>query len=494
MGQDPVTSRRSSDWWSSSGRSAFGRYPGGVLEERRAIMNAARTPMIIIRESDGLVCEVNSAATRFTGFPEDQLVARPIGSLARRVPDAPAPTTDVVPAGEGTEEFLILATASGKPRYAFGTVIALRGGDEGRILMVLRPAGDVRGAPTPTPPGDLPEVIGRSAAIRDTCRLIGRVAPTNSTVLILGESGTGKEVFARALHRHSLRASGPMVRVNCAALSEMLLESELFGHVRGAFTGAIRDRKGRFSEAHGGTILLDEIGSMSMAGQTKLLRVLQEREFEPVGSSHTERVDVRVVATTNVDLRDAAQRGQFREDLFYRLSVISLTLPPLRERREDIPLLANAFARRFGSELGRRIYGFAPEAVELLLSHSWPGNVRELENVIERAVVVAEGEMIGPASLGLEQPRRVHADEEEDAGRLGLRRKLEIIERQIVLQTLWKSNWVRKNAAEELGIDPRNLSYFLKKHGISPEDERDAKGKADDDGPEPAPLPTALDA
>jgi len=317
-----------------------------------------------------------------------------------------------------------------------------------------------------------PNIIGKSERIRQVCRKVGQVANTDSMVLIQGESGTGKEIFAQAIHCNGQRAQKPFIRVNCAALSETLLESELFGHVKGAFTGAIRDRKGRFRQADGGTILLDEIGCMSLSGQTKLLRVLQERELEPVGSSKTLNVDVRVIATTNIDLVKAVEEKRFRDDLFYRLSVITIQLPPLRERKEDILLLANHFFKIHLDRTHKKISGFSPNTITALLGHSWPGNVRELENAIEHAVVVENAEVIRTDSLPTRLRPHNYPKKEFYEKAFGLKDQLEIVERQILLQTLVNVNWVRKNAAEILDIDPRNFTYFLKKHDILIEAEK----------------------
>ncbi|WP_446810392.1 sigma-54 interaction domain-containing protein [Methylomonas sp. 2BW1-5-20] len=314
---------------------------------------------------------------------------------------------------------------------------------------------------------DFPNIIGQSEKIRDVCRLIGSVAKTDATVLIQGESGTGKEVVANAIHVHSLRANHPFVKVNCAALSETLLESELFGHVKGAFTGAIRDRRGRFQQANGGTILLDEIGCMSLAGQAKLLRVLQEHEFEPVGSSVTLPVNVRVLASTNVDLAAAVKQGKFREDLYYRLNVFSIPLPPLRERKQDIQLLAQHFLYRNNVNLGKSIDAIAPATYTLLMQHDWPGNIRELENVIEHAAIVEQNHIIAPGSLpiNLAGLKSAGADNDKEyAAFNGLREKLNALEKQIIFETLQKTNGVKKDTASLLGIDPRNLPYLLRKH------------------------------
>lgn len=304
-----------------------------------------------------------------------------------------------------------------------------------------------------------PSIIGQSAQIREVCRLVGLVAQTDATVLIQGESGTGKELVAQAVHFHSRRSSRPLVKVNCAALSETLLESELFGHKRGAFTGAIQDRKGRFKLADGGTIILDEIDSLSLSGQAKLLRVLQEKEFEPVGDSTTLRVDVRVVAITNADLSDAIKEGRFREDLYYRLNAFPIHLPPLRERREDIPFLVRHFLRGYSASLRKQIVDIDFNALSLLSDYPWPGNVRELENTVEYAVILETGRNLSVRSL----PDKLRRDSAPDHS---LKKRLEQAERQILLETLSATNGVKKLAASLLGIDRRNFSYFLHKHGL----------------------------
>lgn len=314
---------------------------------------------------------------------------------------------------------------------------------------------------------EFPTIIGRSIQIRTVCRLIGASAKSDVTVLIQGESGTGKEIIANAMHAHSHRDRGPLVKVNCAALTETLLESELFGHVRGAFTGAIRDRHGRFKQADGGTIFLDEIGSMSLAGQAKLLRVMQEHEFEPVGSSVTIPVDVRMITATNLDLARAVTEGKFRQDLYYRLNVFQIPLPPLRERKEDIALLAQHFLNQYSQAIGKKIQVFAPETLSTLVEHDWPGNVRELENAIEHAVIVENGSAVSPASLPMNFKK---SHERNDGGPLsiepGLRDKLNALEKQILMDTLVRANGIKKHAAAMLGIDARNLPYLLRKHRL----------------------------
>jgi Nif-specific regulatory protein len=246
----------------------------------------------------------------------------------------------------------------------------------------------------------LPEIVGASPAMREVYRLTRLAAPTRARVLILGETGTGKELIARAIHERSARADGPYVRVNCGALSESLLESELYGHVKGAFTGAVDNKIGRFEAAHTGTLFLDEIPSMSFRLQVKLLRVLQEGEFERVGDSRTIRVDVRVIAATNLSLEEEIAAGRFRDDLFYRLNVIPIYLPPLRERRDDIPDLARFFLKRYAAENGRDVPEFSDAMLKAFQQYDWPGNVRELENHIERLIVLSEGRPLSPDLAG----------------------------------------------------------------------------------------------
>ncbi|MGH9754285.1 MAG: sigma-54 interaction domain-containing protein [Blastocatellia bacterium] len=306
---------------------------------------------------------------------------------------------------------------------------------------------------------NFPSIIGRSSQIREVCRLIGLVAQTEATVLIQGESGTGKELVAQAVHFHSRRNARPLIKVNCAALTETLLESELFGHKKGAFTGAIQDRKGRFKLADGGTIILDEIDSLSLPGQAKLLRVLQEKEFEPVGDSTTMRVDVRVVAITNADLTKAIDEGRFREDLYYRLNAFPIRLPSLRERREDIPLLVRHFLQGYSTSLRKQVADIDFDALSLMMDYAWPGNVRELENTVEYAVILEKERFLGIGSL----PDKLRLEPEPDRS---LKRRLEIAERQIILEALLATKGVKNRAATLLGIDRRNFGYFLNKHGI----------------------------
>jgi DNA-binding NtrC family response regulator len=306
-------------------------------------------------------------------------------------------------------------------------------------------------------------LVGRSRTMLDVIKRAELVAESRSTVLVTGETGTGKELVARAIHARSGQRDMPLIKVNCAAIPETLLESELFGHVRGAFTGATFTKKGRFALADGGTIFLDEIGTLSTAVQAKLLRVLQDREFEPLGSERTHRVDVRVIAATNRDLRQMVSSGKFQEDLYYRLNVIPIAMPPLRERRDDIPLLVDHFLKRFARDSGKRFDGVEPTVMEELTRYDWPGNVRELENTIERAVVLATGPWlsrqtlwlmgaVSPPSSGLPS-QRLHAN-------------LEWAERETIRRALEQAGGIKKDAAEIMGISQRALSHYLQKYRI----------------------------
>jgi DNA-binding NtrC family response regulator len=307
-------------------------------------------------------------------------------------------------------------------------------------------------------------IIGRSRVMQDILRTLERVAQARSTVLITGETGTGKELAARAIHARSPERDRPLIRVNCAAIPEALIESELFGHVRGAFTGATANRRGRFTLADGGTIFLDEIGTLGLPVQAKLLRVLQEREFEPVGSERTEKVDVRVIAATNRDLRALVSEDRFQQDLYYRLSVIPIELPPLRDRREDIIPLVEHFVRKHAQRIGREVERIEDAALDRLRAYEWPGNVRELENTIERAVVLAAGPVIDEASISIVEPPAGR----ETAGLPSprLHENVEWAERESIRRALAQAGGVKKAAAAILGISQRALSHYLGKHRI----------------------------
>ncbi len=447
------------------------------LDLYQLFFNGADEAIFGIEAATQAIVAANQQASRWTGYRNDELLGLRMGGLLQ---------------AQNTSEVLALLSRGHSANTIRDCRLRLRKKDGGclavtasvklaelhqqRILFVIASADHAACAHENAATLDtaleeqsgFPAIIGQSESMRQVCRRIGLVAKSETTVLLQGESGTGKEVVANAVHAHSLRARGAFVRVNCASLSETLLESELFGHVRGAFTGAMRDRHGRFKQADGGTILLDEIGCLSLAGQAKLLRVLQEHEFEPVGSSVTTSTNVRVLASTNSDLQTAVAAGKFREDLFYRLNVFVIHLPPLRERQEDIPLLAQHFLRKCNQCIGKDIRACAPETLEALMAHDWPGNVRELENAIEHAVIVEKGALITPASLPMNlSGARDRQEASGSTAELGLRDMLNLLEKQILLNTLVRANGIKKRAAALLHIDARNLPYLLRKHNLS---------------------------
>ena len=305
-------------------------------------------------------------------------------------------------------------------------------------------------------------LVGESPALQSVLQLVQQAAPTKATVLILGESGTGKELIAQALHETSPRQGKPFVKVNCAALSESLLESELFGHEKGSFTGAAGRKEGRFERADGGTLFLDEIGEITPATQVKLLRVLQTREFERVGGTEAIKVDVRFVAATNRDLAAEVKAGKFREDLYYRLNVVAVTLPPLRERKEDLPPLVSHFIEKFSESYGKKVRGLAPGTLPTLLTHNWPGNIRELENAVERAVVLCQSEELTSDDFppALQGPRA-----QKSADSLIPGASWSEIEREAILRTLEMVGGSTTKAAEVLGISIRKIQYRLTEYG-----------------------------
>ena len=317
-------------------------------------------------------------------------------------------------------------------------------------------------------------IIGTSAPMQQVFRLIARCAPTNSTVMLRGESGTGKELIARAIHFNSLRKDKPFVPVDCTSLSENLLESELFGHVRGSFTGAMNNKKGLFETADGGTLFLDEIGNISLTTQAKLLRFIEEREFKAVGDTRTQTVDIRLVTATNKDLEGMVKDGDFRDDLYYRINIFPIEIPPLRERRDDIPALATHFLNQFSVDMNHPSREFSPGAMNLLMNHDWPGNVRELENVIQRAVILAGGDIIRQGHLVniIDMLPRVDLDiprTSEDLKRIkkvARQKSVENLERHFVLGALKRNGWNVTRAAEETGMQRSNFQALMKKYDI----------------------------
>ncbi len=385
--------------------------------------------------------------------------------LARRLPGA----TLLLMSAYGTADLAIEALKRGaydylaKPFQPAEAILAIR---KARERERLRRANQLLQRDLSRAVGERP-IVAASQPMIQVLELVERAAEYKTTVLLTGESGTGKEVLARAIHAQSPRRNEAFVAVNCAAIPENLLESELFGHVRGAFTGADRARRGLFVEADGGTLFLDEIGELPVALQAKLLRVLQEEEVRPVGESKPRRIDVRVLAATARDLEREVDAGRFREDLFYRLNVLRIVVPPLRERRADIPLLVDHFLARFREALGKPVRSVTDEALEKLVAHRWPGNVRELENVIERAVILSSAQRLTPADL----PPNVTTTAAEpssagDEGDLSLRRARRAVEIELIRRALEATGGNRTHAARRLGISHRALLYKLKEYGL----------------------------
>jgi two-component system response regulator PilR (NtrC family) len=341
------------------------------------------------------------------------------------------------------------------------------------IKSVIHNALELTGgqAPAEAPVGIFCSLVGHSTKMVQIYNLIRQVGPTRTNVLISGESGTGKELAARAIHQHSSRNGKPFVTINCSAIPENLMESELFGHVKGAFTGAVANKKGLFEIAHEGTVFLDEIGDLSPLIQVKLLRVIQEREFMRVGETQTINVDVRIISATNKNLEQEVIQGRFREDLFYRLNVVHLHLPPLRERREDIPLLAQYFLEKYSKELGKNVRSISSYVLDTLMNYNFPGNVRELENIIERSVALEGSNIILPESLLLSEHKKeavikglpsIHLT---PAG-MDLERELNQLEKEVLQQALQLSNGVIKKAAELLQVSFRSMRWKIQKHGL----------------------------
>ncbi len=440
-----------------------------VCLERRlkleAIFNSVSDGILSV-DGDLRVTSFNRAAERIVGVAAADAVGSALSDLFQtRGHDLSCVLNEVIREGRRIEEQ--------------EATLALRDGSERWIILNADPLTDVEGEPAGAVLvfRDISEIrqlreelkgryrfhalVGKSRRMREIYELVEQTAATNATVLIEGESGAGKELVAHAIHYSSPRADGPFVKVNCSALPETLLESELFGHVKGAYTGAISDRMGRFEAADGGTIFLDEIGDVSPLVQLKLLRVLQEREFERVGSRKTVRVDVRVVAATNRDLKQLVREGRFREDLYYRLRVVPVALPPLRERKDDIPMLVAHFVEKFNKEMDRHLLGPTEEATAAVLDYTWPGNVRELENAVEHAFVRCRGSRFGVEDLPQELWPVEKAAERlsipDDPGQ----------EKALILQVLEEAGGNRTKAARMLGMSRTTLWKRLNAYGIS---------------------------
>jgi two-component system response regulator AtoC len=429
-----------------------------ILRSRRFDASAAGSVADALAHLGRAPVDVVLSDLRMPGADGLELVRR----MQTAAPDVPV----IILTGHGTVASAVDCLKAGasdyilKPADADALEVALDRALESRALR--REVMYLRAAVAPPAEG----VVGESPAWRRVLGMIDAAAPTDSVVLLTGESGTGKELLARRLHAVSGRASGPFVKVNCSAVPLELWESEFFGHRKGSFAGAAADRDGRFQLADRGTLLLDEVGAMPMAGQAKLLRAIQDGEFERLGDEQPTRVDVRVVASTNSDLEAEVQAGRFRADLFYSLNVVRIDVPPLRERRDDIPLLAAHFAELVARRLGRPVPHLPTTTLARLVVYPWPGNVRELRNVIERAMILdpARGLENLDLAAGAAAPP---ADGAPVADReLNLREALNKLERELLLEAHRRASGVRKEAAHLLGIDPRNLSYYMRKHDL----------------------------
>ncbi len=430
--------------------------------QRQLLSGSLQTHYTVTTASDGLEATRLLSARSFDLIITDERMPGMNGlELIRWVRERTPEIPIIVLTAYGSVETAVDAMKLGAQEYL---TKPLKSPDELRLLVrkalshqLLRDQSLLHQAETEQQfPSD---IIANSAAMKQVLGLAAQVAPRPTTVLLTGESGVGKEVVARFVHRRSPRSDEPFVAVNCAALAESLLESELFGHEKGAFTGAIQSRRGRFELAHGGTLFLDEIAEMSTNLQAKLLRVLQEQQFERVGGTRTILVDVRVIAATNKDLKGAIEERLFREDLYYRLNIFPIHIPPLRERRDDILQLAEHFARKIAARVGRPFGSFSPEAQAMLQRYDWPGNVRELQNAVERALIVAGSEVLRIEDLPL-QPAVAAATPTHPQA-------LAEIERAAILEALERNRGERRATARELGISLRTLQYRLKEYGLA---------------------------
>ena len=410
------------------------------------------------------VVNLNRAAQEMTGWRREEAVGAPCSTVLQKADGSDrCELANAVRGGKMLQDYGIeIRRTDGEVRALQATTHMLQGevGDPQGVVAIFRDMTELQHLRTALQGrGKFERLVGKNHRMQETYQLIEDIGESDATVLILGESGTGKELVAEAIHSRSHRRKGPFVKVNCSALSEGLLESELFGHVKGAFTGAIRDKAGRFELADGGTIFLDEIGDISQAVQVRLLRGLQEREYERVGGTETLKADVRVIAATHRDLKQRMAEGLFREDLYYRLYVVPMELPPLRERKEDLPLLVDHFVQKFRQQTGKSISEVSPEGKALLMDYDWPGNVRELENAVEHAFVKCHGETIEIEDLPLGLVREVR-------GEGGVELKNTMSEKERIVTVLEQTGWNRSRAARMLGMHRTTIWRKMKEFGI----------------------------
>jgi len=436
-------------------------------ERSEAIVNSIADGVITVSK-DLLITSFNRSAEEVTGFSAEEVIGKACRNIFRsRACEEGCPVRETIRTGEPAVGVEVEILAKDGSRIPVSMNTALLKDENGEVTGAVESFRDLSRVRKLTEElrgkYSFRNIIGRSPEIQQVFGLIRSVAATNVTVLVQGETGTGKELVARAIHYESPRCEGPFVAVNCAALPETLLESELFGHVRGAFTGAIGDRKGRFDIADGGTLFLDEIAEIGYETQAKLLRVLENREFESVGDSVTRRVDVRLICASNKNLRDLIRKGRFREDLYYRINVVTIDLPPLRERSGDIQLLIEHFVDKLGKETGKTITGISPDAMDLLIDYAWPGNVREMENAIGHAFVHSRGGALLPEHLPPDITRGVSHITHAALGSVG---SVEQMEKMLLEQALKQTDGNRTRAARKLGMSRSSLWRKIKKYGL----------------------------
>ncbi len=436
-------------------------------ERGEAIINSIGDGVITI-SNDMKITSFNRSAERMTGYRAEEVIGKPCHSVLKSGACAQAcPVRKTLVTGEEVRDMESEITSKSGTKIPVLVSTGLLHDVDGRVIGAVETFRDISRVKTLTEElkgkYSFRNIIGKSAKMQEVYELIRTVAPANVNVLIQGETGTGKELVARAIHYESPRAGRRFVAVNCSALPETLLESELFGHVRGAFTGATSDRAGRFEVADGGTLFLDEISEISPSIQVKLLRAIETKEFERIGDSHTKKVDVRIICATNRNLKELVAQGKFRSDLYYRINVVNINLPPLRERREDIPLLIDYFIEKFNKETGKRVRAVSPEAMDLLIDYDWPGNVRELENAIGHAFVHCRGEVILPRHLPDDVVRGVTPVASEE---ILSARSLEEIERIAIRAALKHTGGNQTLAARRLGISRSSLWRKMKKYGL----------------------------